>query len=231
MGLTMKKKQLNLRCLVKNGLFCLSMISTTQAMATDKDKPSDFQVSEPFLVADENQDGKISHAEYLNLMKANVLMEAELTYKRMDSDGSGMVKPRELQQFLATTNIGSVSTSNVILLNSALKASGDDGQLSLQEFTSMRLVENAKYTNYLWKFSRLDTNHDQQLTLEEFFNLDNYILPPELQIIAAEPGSTSPSNLEEPEAPPFFIDTDDLEETDFPSDSEPEPQLDHDLNT
>lgn len=212
----MKNKQLNLRSLIKNSLLYLSIATTVQAVAADQS--SDLQTSEPFLVADKNQDGKISHAEYLSLMKENVLMEAELTYKRMDNDGNGAVKPSELQQFLATTNIKFLSTSNIILFNSTLRAAGNDGQLSLQEFISMRLMNNGKQTNYLWKFARLDKNHDQQLTIEEFFNLDNYILPPELQMVVGTPEPTLPPHSGEPQFP---ADTSGLNEPDSPSDLEP----------
>lgn len=213
----MKNKQLNLRRLIKISLLYLSIAATAQAVA--EDQSSDLQISEPFFAADENQDGKISYAEYLNLMKENILMEAELTYKLMDNDGNGAVKPSELQQFLATTNIKFIFTSNIILLNSTLKAAGNDGLLSLQEFISMRLMDNGKHTNYLWKFARLDKNHDRQLTIEEFFNLDNYILPPELQIVVGKPEPTLPSNLEEPQIPLVGADTGDLNEPDFPSES------------
>ena len=161
---------------VAAGIFALGISSTAQALSIAEPEihlpePDYIVVDEVFLQSDSNHDGTLSVDEFYQLHTAAALIEFEKTFSAMDKDQSGEVMVEEFIRFLP-------GKDDEFAKQQFFSAAGTDLLMDVEEFSVMRLAEQGANTDLLWKFALLDHDHNEQLTLEEFYS-DSPVIPGE----------------------------------------------------
>lgn len=185
----MNNKKSRLSCAIKVSLFATSVVISTQAQALSIAEPPVFAtedyidyplpiIDEVFITADADGNRQLSVDEFYSLHAAAAMLEYEITFKRMDSDGSGDVSADEFIRFLP---VGSDENLKARFLDAA----GEDEMLDVKEFSVMRMQAQDNSNSLLWKFAAMDYNHDGELNPAEFYGKPHIeppaiLLPPEV---------------------------------------------------
>ena len=160
----MKIKTSLLFNVVRAGILSLGLLSAAQAESIDigpTKMPVDPGVYTVFVASDADNDERISLNEFRELEIAAGHFQNENSFIAMDTDRSRDVTLDEFLTFLPTNDIH-------LFDEKFINAAGTDGLMTLAEFRAMRAEEQVVNNELVWKFARLDRNHDGFLSLDEF---------------------------------------------------------------